>query len=175
MATVKDFVRKPPSEAPGPAHPCDDPSLSATQFLYAIYHDPTFPLSVRINAAARLLPFTESVPTAMAPEPRCTIVIGGIPTEAQDHDNRNQQSFLCDRSCSSHPHDGHPGPSNIETNTDPPTLIDYSQPLTPTGIQEIKAAVHALQPNFDPSQPVPLYLCACGHWLTFRCNCVTVH
>ena len=80
MATVKDFVRKPPSEAPGPAHACDDPSLSATEFLYAIYRDPTFPLSVRINAAARLLPLTESVPRPVAPEPRC-IVIGGIPTE----------------------------------------------------------------------------------------------
>ena len=167
MATVKDFVRKPLSEAPGPAHPCDDPSLSATQFLYAIYRDPTFPISVRINAAARLLPLTESVPRAMAPEPRCTIVIGGIPTEDLDPDNTIQQSFSPSRSNTHHPHDGAPGPL---------TLREYAEPPTPDEIQQIKAAVQRLHPEADLSQvPDHLTLCECGHWMLFPCKCASVH
>ena len=55
MATVKEFVRKSPSEAPGPAHPCDAPGLTAEQFLYAVYRDRSLPLSTRIEAASRLL------------------------------------------------------------------------------------------------------------------------
>src|SRR5262245_44536630 len=48
--TVKDFVRKSPSEAPGPAHPCDAPGLSPIDFLQAIYRDPLLPMSIRIPA-----------------------------------------------------------------------------------------------------------------------------
>src|SRR5262245_27501194 len=55
---VKDFVRKSPSEAPGPAHPCDAPGLSPIEFLQAIYRDPLLPMSIRIDAARGLLPYT---------------------------------------------------------------------------------------------------------------------
>jgi hypothetical protein len=55
MATVKDFVRKTPSEAPGPAHHCDTPGISAEQFLYAVYRDRSLPLATRMDAAAKLL------------------------------------------------------------------------------------------------------------------------
>jgi hypothetical protein len=148
-------------------HACNDPSLSAKDFLYAIYRDPTFPLSVRINAAARLLPLTESVPRAVAPEPRCTIVIGGIPTEAQDHDNTNRQSFSPDHSNTHHPCDGHPGPANIETNTDPLSFDD---------IQAIKAVVQGLCPDADLSLvPDHLTLCECGHWMFYPCKCASMH
>src|SRR5262249_38876272 len=104
---------------------------------------------------------------AVAPEPRCTIVIGGIPTEAQDHNNTNQQPNLSDLSNTHRPPDGAPGPSNIETNTEPLSFDD---------IQQIKAAVQRLHPDADPSQvPDPLPLCECGHWMLYPCKCASVH
>ena len=76
--TVEDFVRKSPSEAPGPAHPCDAPGLSPIEFLQAIYRDRTLPMSIRIDAARGLLPFTEPAPRPVVQGPTLTIVIGGI-------------------------------------------------------------------------------------------------
>jgi hypothetical protein len=84
MATVRDFVRKPP--VPGPAHPCDAPGLSPKEFLLAVMHDTTLPLSTRIKAARDVAPYILAAPRPVA-QPRCTIVIGGIPTEHQEHDN----------------------------------------------------------------------------------------
>jgi len=66
------------SEAPGPAHPCDAPGLSPIEFLQAIYRDRTLPMSIRIDAARGLLPFTEPAPRPVVQGPTLTIVIGGI-------------------------------------------------------------------------------------------------
>ena len=38
-----------------PEHAYDNPTITATQFLEAVYHDPTVKLRHRIDAAARLL------------------------------------------------------------------------------------------------------------------------
>ena len=141
-----------PSEAPGPAHPCDDPSLSATQFLCAIYRDPTFPVATRIRAASLLLPLTESVPRAMTPEPRCTIVIGGIPTEAQDHDNRKTQLKDSVAEDNHRPFMTTPGPSYIE------------KTLEHLPLDEIIKIVARTDPDSLP-------LCRCGHRMFFPCSC----
>ena len=110
---VKDFVRKSPSEAPGPAHPCDAPGLSPIEFLQAIYRDPLLPMSIRIDAARGLLPYTEPRP-ACAPSSHvgCTIVIGGIPDPKQI--NSETQSFSENRSYNHRPLPTTPGPSYIE-------------------------------------------------------------
>ena len=63
---VKDFVRKPPSELTGSAHPCDDPGLSPIEFLQAIYRDPLLPMSIRIDAARGVLPYTEPRPASIS-------------------------------------------------------------------------------------------------------------
>jgi len=96
-------------------------------------------------------------------------------TENPEQINGNSQSKSRIRSNSRQPSSETQAPVYTETTSNPQTLIDYSKPPIPDEIQQIKAAVQALHPDFDPSQPVPLYLCACGHWLTFRCNCVTIH
>jgi len=113
MATVKEFVRKDPSEAPGPAHPCDDPSLSPKEFLLAIMRDRAMPLSTRIQAAHDVAPYVLAEPRPTT-NITCTIVIEGIRSEDPDRDNRNQQSNLSDRSHNPRPFPGAPGPSHIE-------------------------------------------------------------
>ena len=175
MTTVKEFVCKSPSEAPGPAHPCDDPSLSPLQFLHAIYRDPTFPMSLRIDAARGLLPYTEPRPTNSFP--RCKIVIGGLGpcdhesgAHSPDGINTISQSKSDFRVDNLQPSSGPVDPLNIETNSYPPTLIDYSKPPTPEEIQEIKTVVHQLCPDADLSQLPEPRLCACGHWTIFPCR-----
>jgi hypothetical protein len=42
------------NQAQGPEHAYDAPGLTATQFLEAVYHDPTVPIGIRIDAANRL-------------------------------------------------------------------------------------------------------------------------
>jgi hypothetical protein len=42
------------TKAQGPEHAYDAPGLTATQFLEAVYHDPTVPIGIRIDAANRL-------------------------------------------------------------------------------------------------------------------------
>src|SRR5262249_20746941 len=82
MVTVKEFVR---TDAPGPAHPCDASGLSAIEFLTAVYNDPTFPMSIRIDAARALLPYTEPRPTNSFHQPilpRCKIIIPYEPSLA---------------------------------------------------------------------------------------------
>src|SRR6516162_759717 len=173
MATVKEFTR---NNLPPQTHAYDDPSLDPLEFLQAVYRDQTLPMSIRIDAARALLPYTEPRP-ARAPSSHlgCKIIIGGLGsgTEAPEQDNGKSQSKSAIANNSHHPQSESPGPLYTETPSDPLPLIDYSTPPTPDEIQQIKAAVHALQPNFDPSQPIPLYLCGCGHWLTFPCDCAT--
>jgi hypothetical protein len=50
-------------------------------------------------------------------------------------------------------------------------LTRYTDPPTPEEIEEIKAAVHALRPDFDPSLPVEYHFCPCGHWITGSYPC----
>ena len=117
---VKDFVRKPPSELTGSAHPCDDPGLSPIEFLQAIYRDPLLPMSIRIDAARGLLPYTEPRPTNSVP-PRCKIIIGGLGpydhgSAPKDPDgvNGKSQSFPPSASYNHQPFLTTPGPSYIE-------------------------------------------------------------
>src|SRR5215472_3429175 len=76
MATVKEFVR---NGLPPQTHPYDDPDLSPIEFLQAVYRDRTLPMSIRIDAARGLLPYTEPRPASVPPSHiGCTIVIGGL-------------------------------------------------------------------------------------------------
>ena len=77
--TEKDFAHKSPSELTGSAHPCNDPSLNPLEFLQAVYRDPLLPMSIRIDAARGLLPYTEPRPASIpSSHIGCTIVIGGL-------------------------------------------------------------------------------------------------
>jgi hypothetical protein len=75
MATVKDFVRL---DLPPQTHAYDAPDISPLEFLQAVYHDSSLPMSIRIDAARGLLPFTEPAPRPVVQGPTLTIVIGGI-------------------------------------------------------------------------------------------------
>ena len=170
LATVRDFVRKTPAEAPGPAHPCDAPGLSPLQFLYAVFRDRTFPMSVRIEAARILLPLTEPRPASSVPSRiGCKIIIPELPTEALERLTANHSHF----SASSHivpSHSGETqGPPILRDDTEPPNpepFIDYSQPLSPSEIEEIKAAVDRLRPDLSHLPAPQPHLCShCGHWM----------
>jgi len=135
MATVRDFVRKNSTEAPGPAHPCDAPGLGPLEFIQAVYRDLHLPMSIRIDAARGLLPFTEPRPASSFP-PRCTIVIGGLGpgdhgsgTEDPEQINSDLQSFPLRRPTSHQPPSGATGPSNIEMTSYPPYLENIIQTL----------------------------------------------
>ena len=171
------------SKAQGPTstehHAYDAPNISAKEFLLRVMHAPDVPIKDRIRAASSLL---RLFPHDWDP-PQLKYVIGGIPsscaraaglgTPSQDPDfsadgkNRNQQSFLSDRSYNHYPRDRAQGPSNIETNTEPLSFDD---------IQQIKAAVQRLHPDADLSQvPDHLTLCECGHWMLFPCKCASIN
>jgi hypothetical protein len=83
MADTNPFPRTVASitrEGHGPQHhPCNDPSLGPLEFLHAVYCDPLLPMSIRIDAARGLLPYTEPRP-ANIPSLHigCTIVIGSL-------------------------------------------------------------------------------------------------
>ena len=65
---------------PGPSpHAYNVPGLSPLEFLHAVYSDPSLPMSIRIDAARGLLPFTEPRP-ARIPSSYigCTIIIDGL-------------------------------------------------------------------------------------------------
>ena len=172
--TVASITRK----GCGPqAHAYNDPSLSATEFLRAVYCDPTLPMSIRIDAARGLLPYTEPRP-ASAPSSRvgCTIVIGGLgdhgsasPSPGQI--NSERQSFPLSASNSHQPQSESQGPLYTETPSNPPFIPDYSTPPTPAELQEIKAAINKLRPDLA-HLPVPeFHLCPCGHWITGTYPC----
>ena len=155
-------------------HPCNDPSLGPLEFLYAVMRDTTFPMSVRIDAAAKLLPFTESVPRPAKSVPRCTIVIGGLgpldkspSPEGTEQINTETQSFSSDRQGNSHPPHGHPGPSNLTTTLEP----DYSHPPSPSDLLQIKAVVDRLRPDLAHLPAPEFHLCPCGHWITGTYPC----
>src|SRR5262245_34504276 len=175
MATVRDFVRKSSAEALGPAHPCNDPDLSPLEFLQAVYRDPLLPMSIRIDAARGLLPYTEPPPGPRPTNsvPRCKIVIGGLGACAAEPSpeqiNSETHSFPLRRS-NSHPAQSEsPGPINTETTSYPLTLPDYSTPPTPAELQEIKAAINRLRPDLSHhSVPAP-HKCGCGHWIVGPC------
>jgi hypothetical protein len=150
MATVREFVRKTPAEAPGPAHPCNAPGLSPRAFLESIMHDHSLSLTTRIKAAALLLPLTESVPAPIT-SIHCKVIIEGISSEDPDGDNRNQQLFSVDRSNSSQPLPGAPGPSYIEK-------ILSQMPLS-----EIIEIVSRCPEHLLPT-------CACGHKMFYPCS-----
>src|SRR5262249_24624973 len=121
MATVKDFVRKDPSEILGAAHPCDAPGLSAIEFLRAVYHDPLLPMSIRIDAARGLLPYTEPRPASTPKWNGYRIVIGGpgpydhgSAPKDPDGVNGKSQSFPPSASYNHQPFLTTPGPSYIE-------------------------------------------------------------
>jgi len=137
------------------------------------------PMSIRIDAARGLLPYTEPRP-ACAPSSSygCKIIIGGLgpfeqslSPEDPEQINENSQSFSVSRSNNPHPQSETPGPLYTETNSNPPTFIDYSSPPTPSELQEIKAAIKKLRPDLA-HLPIPEpHLCACGHWIFGDCNC----
>src|SRR6516225_3387100 len=78
MATVADFTRL---GLPPTPHAYDDPSLDALEFLQAVYRDSSLPMSIRIDAARGLLPYTEPKPASVPSfHIGCTIVIGGLPS-----------------------------------------------------------------------------------------------
>lgn len=184
MATVRDFVRKSPSEAPGPAHPCDAPGLSPIEFLQAVYRDPLLPMSIRIDAARGLLPYTEPRPTNSFP-PRCTIVIPPFSYEpwsevcspwpreegrAPDPTRNRSENLLSPTT--NHSHDADPGdPQNLTTNPEPSLVPDYSTPPSPTELQEIKAAINKLRPDLAHLPTPEFHLCPCGHWIVGECGC----
>jgi len=164
-------------------HPCNNPNLSPIEFLEAVMHDDTFSIALRAKAAKALTLIHTKAPlppiTIHIKDPYSHEYLARFPwlkefvAKDPEQINTNSQSFSRSASDNPHPSSETPDPLYTETNSYPATLIDYSKPLSPCEIQQIKAVVHALQPDFDPSQPVPLYLCACGHWLTFECNCAT--
>jgi len=85
--------------------------------------------------------------------------------------NTNSQSKSRIRPDDPQPSSETPAPINIETNSYPPTLIDYSKPPTPAELQEIKAAINKLRPDLA-HLPVPeFHLCPCGHWITGEYDC----
>jgi hypothetical protein len=119
----------------------NDPRLGAKGFLLAVMHAPDLLIRDRMDAAARLLRLYGE--ESFAP-PRFTHRIEGFDSDhhsscptargsvfehrgsSSDHppevDNRKSQSNLLSRSNNHPSHDGHPGPPNLTTNTDPPYL-----------------------------------------------------
>jgi len=59
-------------------HAYDDPNISPRQFLLAVMHDLSVPLSARMDAATKLLYLPPEPPPP--PEPRLTIRIEGFPS-----------------------------------------------------------------------------------------------
>jgi hypothetical protein len=165
-----------PASIPHP-HAYDDPDLSPVEFLQHVMHATHLPMATRIEAASALLPYTHptkgSAPRSVVPA-RCKIIIGGLgpcdPSPSASHDptgNHSQNRVSLNKTLT---RDGRPhAPSNIETTSYPYSLPDYSIPPTPTELQEIKAAVHALRPDLA-HLPIPEpRLCACGHWVSSPC------
>ena len=158
-----------------PPHAYNDPDLSPIEFLYAVYRDPRLPMSIRIDAARGLLPYTEPRPAcASSSHVGCTIVIGGLgdhgsasPSPGQI--NSERQSFPLSASNSHQPQSESQGPLYTETPSNPPFIPDYSTPPTPAELQEIKAAINKLRPDLA-HHPVPApHLCGCGHWIFGPC------
>jgi len=163
-------------------HACNTPGLSPIEFLQAIYSDPLFPMSIRIDAARALLPYTEPRP-AKIPSSHigCTIVIGGLgsydPSSAQGPSvaslgNDSQNPDFAHKTLTQVAETqapvklrNEPDPSNLEP------FPNYSTPPTQAELQEIKAAVHALRPDLAHLPTPEFHLCPCGHWITGTYPC----
>src|SRR5262249_26017454 len=164
-------------------HAYDDPDLSPIEFLQAVYRDPLLPMSLRIDAARGLLPYTEPRP-ASTPSSHigCTIVIGGLGPCAADPSpeqiNSETQSFPLSASNSRQPSSRGQGSSNTETPSNPPKPKPFLSTPGPsfieyTEILEIKAAVNKLRPDLA-HLPIPdhFYHCSCWDcWFTLPCDC----
>jgi hypothetical protein len=167
-----------PTEAQDPApttHTYDDPDLDPLAFLTAVYRATHLPMPTRIQAAAAILSFTNSVPRKVQGYVPCRIIIGGFGTNPSPT-NEESQSFSISRSDNRHPQSEDQGPSNTENpfqslNTETSSNTLYSEPPSPEELQEIKAAISALRPDLAHLPLPELHKCPCGHWLTFECNC----
>ena len=164
-----------------PEHRYDLPNISSAMFMAEVMHDRSLPLAIRMDAACKLL--------AIYPDesfvPRLTYIIPDQPSLATTPGPRASDGPLGKHShfsATSHITPSHSreakAPVNIETNTDPSSFdpdleppIDYSIPPSPAEIAEIKAAVHALRPDFDPSDIPDPHLCPCGHWIVGEYDC----
>jgi hypothetical protein len=119
MATVKEVVR---NNLPPQTHDYDANDIGPLEFLQCVYRAAHLPMSIRIDAARGLLPYTEPRP-ACAPSSLvgCTIVIGGLGpydhgSAPKDPDgvNGKSQSFPPSASYNHQPFLTTPGPSYIE-------------------------------------------------------------
>jgi len=161
------------------SHPCNNPNLSPIEFLEAVMHDDTFSIALRAKAAKALTSMQTKAPvppiTIHIKDPYSHEYLTRFPWlkefAAKDPEqvNTNSQSKSRIRPDNPQPSSETPGPTNIETNSYPATLIDYSTPPTPAERQEIKAAINRLRPDLA-HLPVPEpHLCACGHWIFGPC------
>jgi hypothetical protein len=179
---MTDQNRSAKAQEPEPtARPYNNPNLSPIEFLEAAMHCDTLSIALRVKAARALT----SIHTK-APQPPVTIRIKDpysheylarfpwlkeFATKDPEQTNAISQSKSRIRSNSHQPSSETPPPLYTETNSNSPSLIDYSKPPTPEEIQQIKAAVHALRPDLA-HLPVPeFHLCPCGHWITGSYPC----
>ena len=158
--TVAEITKNP--DAKPPEHACDNPDLNALEFLLAVMHDRTFPLSVRMKAAEGAVPYF----TPRAGETRhypcvdyhCTYVIPDNPallqgssTEGPEQNNEKSQSFSPSASDNPHPQCGDPRPYNIE------------RPFPDLSFEQICELIRTT--DFDN-----LPVCECGHRMPFPCK-----
>ena len=159
-------------------HAYNVPGLSPIEFLYAVMNATNQPISIRIEAAKALLPYTHPALKTQIIPPRCTIVIPPLEPRTQDHefcpppagDPTGNHSQNPDPASITVTRNGEAvAPLYTETTSNPPSLIAYSQPPSPSDLQEIKAAINRLRPDLA-HLPVPEpHLCACGHWIFGPC------
>ena len=161
-------------------HAYNVPGLSPIEFLYAVMNATNQPISIRIEAAKALLPYTHPALKTQIIPPRCTIVIPPLEPRTQDHefcpppagDPTGNHSQNPDPASITVTRDGEAGdPVNIETTSNPDFVPDYSTPPTPDELQAIKSAINKLRPDLA-HLPVPeFHLCPCGHWITGTYPC----
>jgi hypothetical protein len=172
LRTVASITRK----GQGPqSHAYDDADLSPLEFLRAVYRATNLPMSVRIQAASALLPYTHHGPRPTNSVSQCTYIIPYQGTFDRDPSPGpivdETQSFPLSASSNLPAQSEGVAPVYIDENPDPSPPIDYSTPPTPAELQEIKAAINALRPDLA-HLPVPeFHLCPCGHWITGEYDC----
>ena len=111
-------------------YPCNAPGLSPLEFLRAVYNDPSLPMSIRIDAARGLLPFTEPAPRPVVQGPTLTIVIGGI--EDPEQIVEKTQSKSENRSNNHRPFWTTPGQSYIEKTLERMSLSEIIKTIANT-------------------------------------------
>jgi hypothetical protein len=160
----KEFKAHEPK--PPPRHPCDTPGLGPLEFLLAVMHDQTFPITIRIKAAEGAAPYLTSRP-GKSRYPcvpyHMTYVIPDHPrlreaceprtpsTEDPEQNNEKSQSFSSPPPNSCQPQCGDPGTLNTERRTE-----DLS-------FEQIRELIRTT--DFDN-----LPLCECGHRMPFPCK-----